>query len=163
MNEATILERLRKWGIDETKLAEIRKKIKLAKEDFLDSLGRVYCQTCGVLFYEGTTDKFMQKDAIITDFKYLAFRHAWNHPEHKVMVECLVGVFEYSKEVEAFRHRLHSRGDMREYNSCDENARISGMTVACSSCGQTFNDLKEVCYCCLGTKPFLPFQEIENP
>ena len=162
LNENVIVESLRQWGIGKAKLDEVQRKIKTAKEELLSSIATVYCETCGLMFYSGEARKIMNAERIITDFRMLAFRHAWDNQDHNVVVEIIIGKIDYSPNVNNFRQRLISKGDPRQYRTSDQNWNPRADRVACSTCGRLFNNIKEACSCCSETKPFLFLEGLER-
>lgn len=151
---------------------DLANQVKLLKEEFLMAPCTVYCETCSVVFYKGLGFGVLEASAVIWDFRYLAFRHCWDNPEHKVVVSLPLlaqktqgkhsGFFEYSEIVNTLREDLRAKGDVHGWRACDENWNPTVDRVLCSNCKTEFNNIREACYCCSGAKPFLPFQELEN-
>jgi len=164
--------------------------VQLAKDmirTFLSSASKVYCKSCGLVFYFGPTSKIISSafGEPICDFKMLAFRHAWDHPQHRVIVKVSEhferyarnqnqlnwlrgkqylgkGEWDYSAEVSKLRRRLAGEGNPKAQNTSDENWRIYGGQAICSNCNQLHDSLRKACLCCRDVKPFMPFQEVDT-
>lgn len=146
---------------------------------FEASNGTVYCEDCNLLFFSGKAGTIANEKRYV-DWKMLAFRHVWD-TKHKVVVQLpFMGLatfplsgfvplidpqdstkFLYWKSVEEFRSRLLSRGSFRALRSNDKNWD-TGSRCVCSTCGKSYYDPKEACYCCYGTKPWIPYAEADT-
>ena len=72
------------------------------RELFLNSPTKIFCSTCGIVFYEGSTRKYL--DSLFYDFKMLAFRHVWD-TKHSVKIETAYLTLrknEFRKGIEAY-------------------------------------------------------------
>lgn len=168
---------LKNLGISDTKFEEIKHKIELAKADFLSSDAIVYCQTCSIIFYVGMAIGIMKKDEVIWDFRYLAFRHAWDNPTHRVMVSSTFlekrankygslrlwdDLRDYSIIVDKLRQRLRNKGNPQAWRLSDENWNRKIDRVKCSICKTVYDNIEDACNCCREQKPFLPFGELSK-
>lgn len=143
-----------------------------AREQALTAPAQVLCQTCKMIFFEGTAQKFIDdaKKAVQVDYFMLAIRHAWNNQTHNVVtlvvgldVEAIVPGANISKRMSEYRGKLRNRGltDLCD-NNFDTNFMLSKRRVSCSECFGEYRDLKVACFCHQGMKPFIPFNELSN-
>jgi hypothetical protein len=148
---------------------------------FAGSECQVYCKDCGLIFYFGVGSSGMLMDKRFLDWKMLAFRHAWD-TGHKVKVASkyftgankvslkvlatfgitgVDGQFDYSEQVRKLKERYHASGNPRLGRSFDENWTPRDVCV-CSVCGETHNSPRDACYCCFGSKGWMPFSEVDK-
>lgn len=171
------------------KSKEYRDKIKLLLNYLLESPANVYCEDCGLIFFEGLVDTVLNEKRFV-DWKMLSFRHCWD-TRHKVkvalpmfvafkaqlikspmfftLIKNLLPIFKfddfgnvcYYLEVEDLRERLEMRGSKQAFNSSDVNWD-RGSRCVCSFCGKNYYDPKKACLCHSDTKPWLPMGEVES-
>ena len=151
---------------------DVKKLIKGKIREFMMSKAKVYCQTCGVTFYSGFAFGVMEESDVIWDFRYLAFRHAWDNPDHIVVVYLPFiaehskpkhdGIFNYSEIVEKLRQRMRDAGDPRGWRKADENWNENEDRIMCSVCKKIYNNVRQACLCCINEKPWLPLSELEG-
>ncbi len=146
---------------------------------FRDSDAIVYCDDCKTVFYSGNAHVVAEEKRFV-DWKMLSFRHVWD-TKHKVKVYLSYfglstvslsqylpyfdpqdnRIVNYYETVEEKRQTMIEHNDYRAFKSHDENWD-SKSRCTCSTCGKSYYDPKDACYCCYGTKPWLPYKEVDT-
>jgi hypothetical protein len=148
------------------------------KNLLLNSDALVYCKDCGLVFYYGSATPILETTKYY-EFKMLAFRHVWD-TQHTVKIALAYfksapfsmkamgapqfdenNEINYSEKVEELREQLRWKGSIKVQNTFDENWDERSKAF-CVTCGKEYHDPKDACYCCIGTKPWLPMKEVET-
>lgn len=136
----------------------IKKVVKKQLDKALERQLKLYCQTCGLLFFLGSVTKWFDNEekrgSHALDYITLAYRHAWNNPEHEVVVEYSdKGVVPPTFSEKA---RQQKASDWRNANKPFESlyhGRKHG--CVCSNCWQVYygpNAWKGASKCCQSEK-----------
>ena len=132
-----------------------------------------------MIFFQGKA-KTVSSEKRFVDWKLLSFRHVWDL-KHKVVVHVsflglsplsLNGkvpfidpednmVIRYWMSVENKREVLRQKGDLRFSRLFDANW-TKNSKCTCSTCGKSYSEPRLACYCCYGTKPWMPFPEVDK-
>lgn len=146
---------------------------------FRESEAVVVCEDCLELFFSGKTRTIVETKCFV-DWKMLAFRHAWD-TRHKVVIflpyfgvslirlstfNKLISPEDNSKVlfyklVEEKREKYLMNNDARAHKSFDGNWDLNSQCF-CSTCGTAYYDPQDACYCCYGSKPWMPFEEVNT-
>lgn len=175
--------------VSETVKGEWKNKLADLKKQFLTSQATVYCEDCGLVFYNGSADVVSNEDRFV-EWKMLSFRHVWD-TRHKVKIympfflvgDAMVkqknplfaqmimrirtqrlgfdefGQVCFYEQVEDLRDRLC--GSPKSQRSNDENWDVRSRCV-CSVCGKSYYDPKDACLCHDESKPWLPMSEVNS-
>lgn len=154
-------------------------KIKKFLQIFRESDAVVLCEDCGIIFFVGK-GKNVASEKRFVDWKMLSFRHVWDK-HHKVVIYLpFLGLSVvslsakglpvdpldntkvlYYKVVEHLRERMMRAGNPDAYKTFDEKWDL-GSQCFCSICGTGYYDPMDACYCCYGSKDWLPFSEVNS-
>lgn len=161
------------------KIPNLDKKIEEQLNIFRESEAVVFCEDCLTVFCAGNAQTVAETKTF-DDWKMLAFRHVWD-TQHKVVIHfpyfalSMFSLSNYSnlfdpqdktkvlyyKTVEQLRTSLLMKGDPRANRSNDENWDANSVCF-CSTCGKSHHNPKDACYCCYGTKQWMPFSEVDT-
>ena len=150
-------------------MENILEKIKHRIEEFKESKAQVVCQTCGLVFFIGPAKMIFEEDQAIYDFKMEAFNHAWDNPDHRVVV--LIDylpeeAFEiwglkkfppinFSDVVNAKKQYLRMVGSPLAYRKSSENWNPHVDRVECWVCQKVYNNVEKAVNCCFKAKSYL--------
>ena len=151
-------------------MGNISEIIKHRTEEFKENRAQVLCQTCDLVFFIGPAKMIFEEDRAIYDFKMEAFNHAWDNPDHQVIVlidyvlpeeaSKIWGLKKFppinlSDMVNRRRQYLRAVGSPFAYRRSSENWNPHVDRVECWVCQKIYNSVEKAVNCCFGAKTYL--------
>lgn len=170
---------------------EAIKTIEREKEALQKSNTKIFCSNCKIIFYDGETSKYLAslfyefkmlafrhawdtkhrikiETSYISEHKKEFYKGLQTFSKYNLLPQGVdLGRFnqnlqlDYTSFVEGLRQQMNDNHDKRLNQTFEENWDL-GSTCFCSTCQKEYHSPKEVCYCCSGSKIWMPWNEVNS-